>query len=72
MTAAPASHYYRVQPHADRWAVAHALPGMHGSWSVDVDCATQASAEREAQRLNAERARMLMTERHEAVLQGAW
>lgn len=69
---APAA-YYRVQPHADRWAVAHAIPGMHGgSWAVDVDCATQASAEAEAQRMNAERARRLMTERHEAVLQGAW
>ena len=64
--------YYRVQPHATRWAVAHALPGMHGSWAVDLDCATQDAAEREALRMNAERNRRLMTERQEGAFQGAW
>ena len=72
MNAAPASTYYRVQPHASRWAVAHALPGMHGSWAVDLDCATQDAAEREAQRMNAERARRLMTERQEGALVGTY
>lgn len=66
------SAYYRVQPHADRWAVAHALAGMHGSWAVDVDCATQAAAEAEAGRMNAARERRLMTERQEGALAGAW
>jgi len=65
--------YYRVQPHADRWAVAHAIPGMHGgSWAVDLDCPTQDSAEREALRLNAERARMLARERQDVALVGGW
>lgn len=47
--------YYQVHPHACRWAVTHALPGMHGSWAVVLDCATQAAAEREAARMNRER-----------------
>lgn len=68
---APAA-YYRTQPHVDRWAVAHALPGMHGSWAVDVDCATQAAAEAEARRMNTERERRLMTERQEGAMVGAW
>jgi hypothetical protein len=51
----PASQFYQVHRHADRWAVTHALPGMHGSWAVDVCCPTQAAAEREAARMNMER-----------------
>lgn len=64
--------YYRVQQHADRWAVAHALPGMHGSWAVDLDCPTLDAAERAAQRMNAERARMLARERQDVALVGGW
>jgi hypothetical protein len=44
--------YYTVQPFGERWIVTHRLPGMTWLDCIDVDCATQAAAEKEAARMN--------------------
>ena len=62
--------HYVVRTHGDRWCVAHATPGLPGSYTIDVDCLTLASAEHEAAWLEADRDRTLQRERQEAMLLG--
>jgi hypothetical protein len=69
MSAAP---HYTVLPNGTRWAVVHPVHGLDNTFSVDVDCPTEASATAEATRMNAARHRRLMTERQDVALQGAW
>ena len=50
--------HYEVRPTPDgRWAVCHQIPGLLHGLSVDVDCPTLESAERECAWLEAERQR---------------
>lgn len=64
--------YYTVMPNGNRWAVVHPVHGIENCYAVDVDCLNQAAAQAEADRMNAWRARRLMTERQEAALLEGW
>lgn len=50
-----AQPYYSVRTHGGAWAIVHAVPGMHGSHSIDVEGLTLEAAERECAWMNAER-----------------